>query len=91
MKLNRHTGHKISKRTITVWRDCDEEVLSEWHKGLRKVKRMLRVKYKEQMKMQKMSELAFIQAEGLAMRTLTHPEGEFEQKGFCKACATHFE
>lgn len=52
---------------------------------------MLTVKYKGLMKMQKMSELAFIQAEGLAMRTLTHTEGEFEQKGFCKACATHFE
>lgn len=26
VKLNRHTGHKISKRTITVWTDGDEEV-----------------------------------------------------------------
>lgn len=28
---------------------------------------------------------------GLALRTLTHTEGEFERKGFCKDCATHFE
>lgn len=28
---------------------------------------------------------------GLALRTLTHTEGEFEHEGFCKDCATRSE
>lgn len=61
-----------------MWRDCKEEVFDS-HKGLRKVIRMLMMKYKGLMKMQKLSRDEICSSRWLAMKTMTNTEGEFEQ------------